>query len=136
MTRRLLVFVDHLRFEVAPSAADEDDRGIELRLMDADDTAIMTFKLPEGIARALAAKDEDWQIIMSPSGSVEVYSDDDPPLRLLRIALDELVRENLTPDMLEDEPDLKTQLTALRRKLTASLALVEQTLADLDKQQP
>jgi hypothetical protein len=35
--------------------------------------------------------------------------------------------------MLEDEPNLKAQLTALRQKLMVSLALVDQTLADLDK---
>ena len=45
-------------------------------------------------------------------------------------------KQNLTPDMLEDEPDLRVQLIALKRKLTASLALVDQTLATLDKDQP
>jgi hypothetical protein len=53
----------------------------------------------------------------------------------LNIELDELIRQNLTPDMLEGEPDPKTQLVELRRKLTASLALIDQTLADLDNQQ-
>lgn len=133
MTERPPKSINHLRLEVVPRTLNDDDQGFELRLMDVADTAIMTFTLPELIARALAATHEDWQITMSPSGSVEVYDDDDPPRRLLKIALDELVGENLTPDMLEDEPELKTQLAALRRKLTASLALVDQALADLDK---
>ena len=124
--------INHLSLEVIPRAAD-DDQGFELRLMDAAGTTIMTFTLPESIARALAATHVDWQIIMSPSGSVEVYNDDDPPRRLLKIELDELIRQNLTPDMLEEEPDLKTRLVTLRHKLTTSLALVDQTLADLDK---
>jgi len=134
VTVRPPMSVNHLRLEVAPKAAD-NDQGFELRLIDAADTAIMTFTMPERIARALAATSVDWQIILSPSGGVELYIDDDPPKRLLKIGLDELIRQNLTPDMLEDEPDLKTQLVELRRKLTASLAIVDQTLADLNNQQ-
>ena len=107
MTVRPPMLINHLRLEVVPKTVDHDDHGFELRLMDAADTAIMTFALPESIARALAASHDDWQIIMSPSGSVEVYNDEDPPQRLLKIGLDELIRQNLTPDMLEDEPDLK-----------------------------
>jgi hypothetical protein len=133
VTVRPPMSINHLRLEVVPRAVDDDDQVFELRLMDAAGTAIMTFTLPEGIARALTATSEDWPIIMSPNGSVEVYNDDDPPRRLLKIELDELIRQNLTPDMLEDEPDLKTRLVTLRHKLMTSLALVDQTLADLDK---
>jgi hypothetical protein len=127
------ISISHLRLEVVPKAVDDDDHGFELRLVDGADTAIMTFTLPENIARALAASHQDSQVIMSPSGGVELYNYDDPPLRLLKIGLDELIRQNLTPDMLEDEPDLSAQLASLRHKLTASLALVDQRLADLDK---
>jgi hypothetical protein len=133
VTVRPPMSINHLRLEVVPRAVDDDDQGFELRLMDATDSAIMTFTLPEDIARALAATPEDWQIIMSPSGSVEMYNDDEPPRRLLKIGLDELIRQNLTPDMLEDEQDLSAQLASLRHKLTAALALVDQTLAELDK---
>lgn len=133
MTVRPPMSISHLRLEMVPKAVDDDDHGFELRLVDGADTAIMTFTLPESIARALAASHQDSQIIMSPSGGVELYNDDDPPQRFLNIELDELIRQNLTPDMLEDEPDLKTQLVELRRKLTASLAIVDQTLAILDK---
>jgi hypothetical protein len=126
----------HLRLELVPRVADDEGQSFELNLMGAIGTVIMTFALPGNISRELAANDEEWQIIMSPSGSVEVYNDDNPPQRRLKIALDELIGQNLTPDMLEDEPDLRVQLIALKRKLTASLALVDQTLATLDKDQP
>ena len=134
MTVRPPMSINHLRLEVVPKALDDDDQGFELRLMDDADTNFMTFTLPEGIACALAGTSEDWQIIMSPNGIVEVYNDDDPPQRLLKIELDELIRQNLTPDLLEDEPDLKTRLMTLRHKLTTSLALVDQTLSNLNKQ--
>jgi hypothetical protein len=133
VTERPPMSISQLRLEVVPRAVDKDDHGFELRLVDEADTAVMTFTLPENIARALAATHDDLEIIISPSGSVELYIDDDPPRRLLKIKLDELIRQNLTPDMLEDEPNLKTQLIELRRKLTASLAIVDQTLADLGK---
>jgi hypothetical protein len=133
VTVRPPMSINHLRLEVVPRAVDDDDQGFELRLMDAADTTIMTFTLPEDIARALAATADDWPIMMSPNGSVETYNDEDPPRRLLKIGLDELIRQNLTPDMLEDEPNLIAQLASLRHKLAASLALVDQTLASLDK---
>lgn len=133
MTVRPPISISHLRLEVVPKAVDDNDHGFELRLVDEAHTSIMTLTLPESIARVLAASHEDTQIIMSPSGSVELYNDDDPPQRLLKIELDELITHNLTPDMLEDESDLKTQLVELRRKLMASLAIVDQTLNHLDK---
>jgi hypothetical protein len=133
VTVRPPISISHLRLEVVSKAVDDDDHGFELRLVEGADTAIMTFTLPESIARALAATHDDLEIILSPSGSVELYNDDEPPRRLLKIGLDELIRQNLTPDMLEDEPDLSAQLASLRHKLTAALALVDQTLADLDK---
>jgi hypothetical protein len=132
VTVRPPMSINHLRLEVVPRAAD-NDQGFELRLMDAADTAIMSFTLPEIITHAMTAEHWDWQIVMSPSGSVELYNHDDPPRCLLKTGLDELIRQNLTPDMLEDEPDLKTQLIELRRKLTASVAIVDQTLVDLGK---
>ncbi len=124
---------DHYRLELIKTLPDDQSQGVNLRLVNEDGTAIMTFKLPDDIVRALTSSEEDCLLTMSPSGSVELYSDDDPPRQLLKIGLDELIQENLTPDMLEDEPNLKAQLTALRQKLMVSLAVVDQTLADLDK---
>jgi hypothetical protein len=133
VTVRPPVSNNNLRLEVVPMAVDEGDQGFELCLMDAADTAIMTLILSESIVRALVATQEDWRITMSPSGSIEVYNYDAPSRLCLKIGLNDLIRQNLTPDMLEDEPDLSAQLTTLRHKLTASLAFVEQTLANLDK---
>ena len=59
MTARAPVSVGPLRLELVPKTLNDDDQGFELRLMDAADTTIMTFTLPEGLARALAATSED-----------------------------------------------------------------------------
>jgi hypothetical protein len=48
----------------------------------------------------------------------------------------ELVKEGIAPEMLEDELDVKNRLAILRERLTDALALVDQTLSNLDKQQP
>lgn len=48
----------------------------------------------------------------------------------------ELVKEGIAPEMLEDEPDVKERLATLRKRLTDALVLVDQTLSNLDKQQP
>lgn len=48
----------------------------------------------------------------------------------------QLVSRALAPEMLEDELDVKGQLAILRKRLTDALALVDHTLATLDKEQP
>jgi hypothetical protein len=45
----------------------------------------------------------------------------------------ELVKEGIAPEMLEDELDVKNRLAILRKRLTDALALVDQTLNNLDK---
>ena len=45
----------------------------------------------------------------------------------------ELVKEGIAPEMLEDELDVKGLLATLRQRLTDALALVDQTLTNLDK---
>jgi len=57
-----------------------------------------------------------------------------PPSKMTDIY--ELVKEGIAPEMLEDELDVKDRLATLRQRLTDALALVDQTLADLNKQQP
>ncbi len=47
----------------------------------------------------------------------------------------ELVKEGIAPEMLEDELDVKGRLATLRQRLTDALALVDQTLSNLGKDQ-
>jgi hypothetical protein len=107
---------------------------VELHLIDSVGAAIITFRLPEKIAHALKADRQEWQITMSPSGLLEVYGGEEPPRRLVSMGLDELIRQSLAPDMLEDEADLKGQLIVLRSKLEKALAFVDQTILSLPPQ--
>ena len=45
----------------------------------------------------------------------------------------ELVKEGITPDMLEDEPNVRERLAILKKRLADALTLVDQTLSNLDK---
>jgi hypothetical protein len=131
VTTRPLMSINHLRLELVRMLPDDQSQCIELRLMDASGTAMMSFKLPGEIARTFTADEEEWQITMSPSGLLEVYDSRDLPQRRFRIELDELIKQSLSPDMLESEPDKLIQLTELKRKLTESLDAVDQTISNL-----
>jgi hypothetical protein len=55
---------------------------------------------------------------------------DEPPHSLDIL---QMVSDALSPEMLEDEPDAKDQLTVLRHRLKEAIALVDHTLANLDE---
>jgi hypothetical protein len=73
--------------------------------------------------------------LLSPDGFVSVVSDE-TAVALAgdhTIALDQLVSEAISLDMLDDEPDATHMLSELRARLLKSLELVEQTIASLPK---
>ena len=125
------VSTDHFHLELVHTLQGDQKQALNLRLVNEDGVAIMTFALPDDIVRALAASEEECLLTMSPSGCIAVYQGDGSPRRLLKIELEELIEQNLTPEMLEDELNLREQLHELRRKLAVSLAMVDKTLADL-----
>jgi hypothetical protein len=50
-----------------------------------------------------------------------------------KFALDVLVKEAVTGDMLEDEPDARGSLIKLRMRLLAALSSVDEALAKIDQ---
>lgn len=128
-----LVFRDHCCLELVLTILDDKSQGLDLRLMNQDGAAIMTLALPGDIVRALIVNEDECLLAMSPRGRIAVYGGDHPPRRLMEIEVDELIEQNLAPEMIEDEPNLREQLQELRRKLTDSFALVDKTLAYLEK---
>lgn len=135
MINHPLMSFDRLCLELVRISGEGVGHEIELHLMDSAGTAIMTFRLPKVIARALTADEKECEIIMSPSGLVEVYNGEVLPQRLVSMGLDELIQQSLVPDMLEDEADIKAQLTALRHKLANALALADQAILSLPEQE-
>ena len=124
---------DHFRLELVWTLVDGQSQGLNLNLVNEAGVATMTFSLPADIVRALTVNEEECLLAMSPRGSIVVYDGDEKPRRHWEIGLDEFIRQNLIPEMLEDEPNLREQLHELRRKLADSLAMVDKTLADLGK---
>jgi hypothetical protein len=133
VTSRPLIFVDHLRLDLVRTSDDDLSDGFELCLMDSEGGVVMAFNLPPVITQAIAAHQLDWQIAMSPGGLLQVYNNDGPPQQQVIVGLDEVIRDGLSLEMLADETTLREQLATLRQRLTDSLALVDQTLADLGK---
>jgi hypothetical protein len=112
------------------------DDGVEyaLKLVDINDTEVMRFVLPQSFVDDIRSEIADLELFMSLDGSISIVApDSEHPLSSASVGLDELVVRDLSAEMLRDEPNLKAQLSELRRKLTDALALVDRTLADLDK---
>lgn len=74
-------------------------------------------------------------IQMSPDGIVSVVSEEtvEPLPAPQAIALDRLIAETISPDMLEDEPEAAQMLAEFRSRVLKSLELVDQAIASLTK---
>lgn len=97
--------------------------------------ALASMAVPsEQLLQAVAQKLECCALI-SPDGFVSVVSDQfsEALPKDCVIALDHLVAEAISPDMLEDEPNAAQQLSELHTRLLKSIQLVEQASASLPK---
>jgi hypothetical protein len=113
------------------------DRPIVFELTDTNATNLVSISIPPEKIEELLKPHLSIFFELQLDGSVPVDSEFFslfPPPTTTDIL--ELVRRALTPEMLQDEPNLPDQLKELRRKLTESLALVDKTLADLEKPEP
>jgi len=132
---------------------DSEDAGTIWRLRPSEDQGLaglddtIVFELADGHGSTLASVSMPSETIVALllphvsifaelqlDGSVSLDSEFFalfPPSRTTDIY--ELVKEGIAPEMLEDELDVKNRLTILRERLTDALALVDQTLSNLDK---
>jgi hypothetical protein len=105
----------------------------ELQFVDGLALASMTVPV-EQLLQAIAQKLECYALI-SPDGFVSVvldrFSEALPKDHL--VALDQLVADAISPDMLEDEPDAPRMLGEFRTRLLKSLEHVEKAIAALPK---
>ena len=89
---------------------------------------------PQQLLQMVAQKLATYPLI-SPDGFVSVVSDETtvalPDDHI--IALDQLVAEAISPDMLDDEPNVAHMLSEFRIRLLKSLEHVEQAIASLPK---
>jgi len=106
---------------------------IELQFIDGGTLTSMSVP-SEQLLQAAAQKLVPYPLI-SPAGLVSIVSDGLPiPLpESQAIALDHLVANAISTDMLEDEPDAATMLAEFRSRLLKSLEYVDQAIALLAK---
>ena len=85
------------------------------------------------LLQAVAQKLECYPIL-SPHGFVSIVSDElNETLSNQAIALDQLVAEAISPDMLDDEQNVAAMLSELRARLLKSIEFVDHALASLPK---
>jgi hypothetical protein len=115
----------------APSGAEY----VVAELQDAGGLAVASMSvLKEQLLRAIT-QELDHQPLLSFDGCVSVISDviSLSQLENRSVALDQLVADTVTPEMLEDEPEALQLLAEFRGRLLRSLELVEQAIVSLPK---
>ena len=106
---------------------------IELQFVDGN--ALASMSVPSALLLQAAAQKLAPNPLISPAGLVSLVSDEiEEPLPTYRaIALDQLVANAISVDMLDDEPDAAAMLAEFRGRLLKSLEHVDQAISSLAK---
>ena len=111
------------------------DQIVVVELQDSAGLAVASMSvLMEQLLPAISQELEQ-QPFLSLEGCVSVISDviSLSQLKIQPIALDQLVADAVSAEMLEDEPNAAQQLSEFRIRLLKSLEFVEQAIATLPK---
>jgi hypothetical protein len=110
------------------------EQSVIVELLDCKGLVLGTLSVPsDQLLQAVAQKLENYPIL-SPHGFVSVVSDEiAETLSNHATALDQLVAEAISPDMLYDEQNITAMLSELRARLLKSIEYVDQGIASLAK---
>jgi hypothetical protein len=110
------------------------EQSVIVELQESKGLALGTLSVPsDQLLQAVAQKLQGYPIL-SPHGFVSIASDElNETLSNQAIALDQLVAEAISPDMLNDEQNVETMLAELRARLLKSLEYVNLAIATLPK---
>jgi len=112
-----------------------DGQLVIVELQDANGLTMASVSVPnDQLLQAVSQKLECYPL-MTPDGVVSIASDEfaEPLPSVQTIALDQLIAESISTDMLDDEPNATNMLFELRARLLKSLELVEQAITSLPK---
>ena len=112
-----------------------DGQRVVVELQSTSGITFAMISLPiDQLLKAVSQKLKCYPLI-SPDGFVSVVSDEiaDAFPKIQPIALDQLITDGISSDMLDDEPSAISMLSELRAQLLKSLELVEQAIASLPK---
>jgi hypothetical protein len=103
---------------------------------DFEGTVVTSFSIPaetiNTLLRPHISTFAELQLDGTVSLDVELSTAFEAPMQKADIL--QLVTDAISPEMLQDEPDVIDQLNELRRKLTEAIAVVDRTLADINEQ--
>ena len=103
-----------------------------LVLLNTDKIEIMRFVLPQSFVDEIQRDTVGIELLMSLDGTVSIDSlDMSAPAQLASIGLDALVARDVSPDMLEDEPNATEMLAKLRARLLTALRIVDNAIVSL-----
>jgi hypothetical protein len=110
------------------------EQSVVVELQEGKGHILGTLSVPsDQLLRVVAQKLEAYPIL-SPHGFVSVVSDEIAATLSNHVtALDQLVAEAISPDMLDDEQNVALMLSELRARLLKSIAYVDHALASLPK---
>lgn len=118
-----------------PTLRVDEIGGCFLVLVDANETEVMRLALPQSFIDNIRSDIADLETFMSLDGLISIVApDSEHPLSSATIGLDELAARDLSPEMLQDEPNAREQLLVLRQRLVDALTIVDRTLVDLGEQ--
>ena len=106
----------------------------QIRQIDKANNTILSLIVPSTKLVSAVLGRVELFIALSPSGEISITSDDTTSASSLwaTIKIEQLIKQSIAPQMLEDEPNAAAMLQALRRRLIASLTTVDETISNLD----
>ena len=113
-----------------------DDKGeAVIRIATPSGQNLISLSISGEISRHFTASLAQATPSIDIDGSINVILDDDVQQtnQEATVALDQLVAEAISPEMLEDEPEAAKMLSKFRDRLRKSLEHVEQAIASLPK---
>lgn len=106
-----------------------------VELQDSSGLAIASMSIPAEQLLQVTAQELDYQPLLTLEGCVSVISDKISLSQLgcQPIAIDQLVAEAVSPEMLDDEPQAAQHLSEFRTRLIKSLEHVDEAIVLLSK---
>ena len=132
-----LAACQQLRFVV--EAVDDLSAGLaansyQIRQIDHAGNTILSLIVPSANLEPAVFGHAELFISLSPSGEVSIGGVSVATVDRQRttINIEDLIKQSISPQMLEDEPDVAAQLRTLKKRLTASLATVAEAISNLE----
>ena len=108
---------------------------VVVEIQDSAGLAIASMSVLKEQLLSAISQELDQRPLLSLAGCVSVISDviSLPQLENRPIPLDQLIADAVSPEMLEDEPEVLQHLSEFRTRLVKSLAQVDKAIAQLSK---